>query len=116
MNTGSSYITDGGVFTSQISQKYNPRYMSRGRGKNWGEAAGRKSSFLGAGSLLYYHRLYIGVWGDSLLNVIGSDVVKVADFSMGYESSGEAIVSGASYQLDVANVLNIVILDDNNVR
>ncbi|HGX4413467.1 TPA: ESPR-type extended signal peptide-containing protein, partial [Escherichia coli] len=100
-------ISDGGKFTASQSVAY-----VGGRGGGQGEV-----NVSGPNSVLDANRLYIGVWGNGKLEVTDSGVVNTSDdFSMGYNNSGETIVSGAGSQLNITNSLNIVTTSNVNAR
>ncbi|TGH54194.1 autotransporter outer membrane beta-barrel domain-containing protein, partial [Escherichia coli] len=105
-------ITNGGKFISTPSDSIWGSIYAGGRG---GASGVIKVS--GKGSLLEpAYRLYVGVWGDGKLEVTDSGVVNTSDFSMGYNNSGETIVSGAGSQLNITNSLNIVTTTNINAR
>ncbi|WP_350354225.1 hypothetical protein [Escherichia coli] len=99
-------ISDGGKFTASQSVVY-----VGGRGGGQGEV-----NVFGPNSALDADRLYIGVWGNGKLEVTDSGVVNTSGFSMGYNNSGETIVSGAGSQLNITNSLNIVTTSNVNAR
>ncbi|EHX7686681.1 autotransporter outer membrane beta-barrel domain-containing protein, partial [Salmonella enterica] len=99
-------ISDGGKFTASQSVAY-----VGGRGGGQGGV-----NVFGPNSVLDANRLYIGVWGNGKLEVTDSGVVNTLDFSMGYNNSGETIVSGAGSQLNITNSLNIVTTAYSNAR
>ncbi|EHT3682543.1 autotransporter outer membrane beta-barrel domain-containing protein, partial [Escherichia coli] len=99
-------ISDGGKFTASQSVVY-----VGGRGAGQGEV-----NVSGPNSVLDANRLYIGVWGNGKLEVTDSGGVNTSDFSMGYNNSGETIVSGAGSQLNITNSLNIVTTAYSNAR
>ncbi|ENB3976889.1 autotransporter outer membrane beta-barrel domain-containing protein [Escherichia coli] len=105
-------ITNGGKFISTPSDSIWGSIYAGGRG---GASGVIKVS--GKGSLLEpAYRLYVGVWGDGKLEVTDSGVVNTSDFSMGYNNSGETIVSGAGSQLNITNSLNIATTTNINAR
>ncbi|WP_244584827.1 autotransporter outer membrane beta-barrel domain-containing protein [Escherichia coli] len=99
-------ISDGGKFTA-----LQPTVYVGGRGGGQGEV-----NVSGPNSVLDANRLYIGVWGNGKLEVTDSGVVNTSGFSMGYNNSGETIVSGAGSQLNITNSLNIVTTTNINAR
>nr|WP_284068865.1 hypothetical protein [Escherichia coli] len=99
-------ISDGGKFTASQSVGY-----VGGRGGGQGEV-----NVFGPNSVLDANRLYIGVWGNGKLELTDSGVVNTSGFSMGYNNSGETIVSGAGSQLNITNSLNIVTSTNINAR
>ncbi|EKK6908219.1 autotransporter outer membrane beta-barrel domain-containing protein, partial [Shigella sonnei] len=99
-------ISDGGKFTASQSVAY-----VGGRGGGQGGV-----NVFGPNSVLDANRLYIGVWGNGKLEVTDSGVVNTSDISMGYNNSGETIVSGAGSQLNITNSLNIVTTAYSNAR
>ncbi|WP_420361493.1 hypothetical protein [Escherichia coli] len=99
-------MSDGGKFTASQSVVY-----VGGRGAGQGEV-----NVSGPNSVLYANRLYIGVWGNGKLEVTDSGVVNTSDFSMGYNNSGETIVSGAGSQLNITKSLNIVTTTNIDAR
>ncbi|EFN8667282.1 autotransporter outer membrane beta-barrel domain-containing protein, partial [Escherichia coli] len=99
-------ISDGGKFTA-----LQPTVYVGGRGGGQGEV-----NVSGPNSVLDANRLYIGVWGNGKLEVTDSGVVNTSNFSMGYNNSGETIVSGAGSQLNITNSLNIVTTTNINAR
>ncbi|HBA9895577.1 TPA: autotransporter outer membrane beta-barrel domain-containing protein, partial [Escherichia coli] len=99
-------ISDGGKFTA-----LQPTVYVGGRGGGQGEV-----NVSGPNSVLDANRLYIGVWGNGKLEVTDSGVVNTSGFSMGYNNSGETIVSGVGSQLNITNSLNIVTTAYSNAR
>ncbi|HCS6062389.1 TPA: autotransporter outer membrane beta-barrel domain-containing protein [Escherichia coli] len=99
-------ISDGGKFTA-----LQPVVYVGGRGGGQGEV-----NVFGPNSVLDANRLYIGVWGNGKLEVTDSGVVNISNFSMGYNNSGETIVSGTGSQLNITNSLNIVTTTNINAR
>ncbi|WP_409187239.1 autotransporter outer membrane beta-barrel domain-containing protein [Escherichia coli] len=98
-------ITNGGKFISTQSN-------AGGRGGASGviKVSGKGSLFEPA------YRLYVGVWGAGKLEVTSGGIVNTPKFSMGYMSSGEAIVSGTGSQLNIDNTAAIVTTTDINAR
>ncbi|HCW2913176.1 TPA: autotransporter outer membrane beta-barrel domain-containing protein [Escherichia coli] len=99
-------ISDGGKFTA-----LQPTVYVGGRGGGQGEV-----NVSGPNSVLDANDLYIGVWGNGKLEVTDSGVVNTSGFAMGYNNSGETIVSGVGSQLNITNSLNIVTTAYSNAR
>ncbi|MEB7340777.1 autotransporter outer membrane beta-barrel domain-containing protein [Escherichia coli] len=105
-------ITNGGKFISTPSDDAWGTIYAGGRG---GASGVIKVS--GKGSLLEpAYRLYVGAWGDGKLEVTSGGIVNTPNFSMGYISSGEAIVSGTGSQLNIDNTAAIVTSTNINAR
>ncbi|NUD47710.1 hypothetical protein HUC43_21745, partial [Escherichia coli] len=97
-------ISNGGKFISTPSDSVWATIYVGGSGKSSGVI-----SVSGKGSLLEpAYRVYVGVWGDGKLEVTSGGIVNTPNFSMGYMSSGEAIVSGTGSQLNIDNTAEIV--------
>ena len=98
-------ISDGGKFTASQAAVY-----VGGRGGQ-GEV-----NVFGPNSVLDAYRLDIGVLGNGKVEVTDGGVVNTSGFSIGYDSSGETIVSGAGSQLNITNSLDIVTTTNINTR
>lgn len=99
-------ISDGGKFTASQAVVY-----VGGRGGGQGEV-----NVFGPNSVLDAYRLDIGVLGNGKVEVTDGGVVNTSGFSIGYDSSGETIVSGAGSQLNITNSLDIVTTTNINTR
>ncbi|WP_407861471.1 ESPR-type extended signal peptide-containing protein, partial [Escherichia coli] len=105
-------ISNGGKFISTPSDSVWGTIYVGGRGKSSGVI-----SVSGKGSLLEpAYRVYVGVWGGGKLEVTSGGIVNTPNFSMGYMSSGEAIVSGTGSQLNIDNTAAIVTTTNINAR
>ncbi|MBB6810178.1 autotransporter outer membrane beta-barrel domain-containing protein [Escherichia coli] len=99
-------ISDGGKFTASQAVVY-----VGGRGGGQGEV-----NVFGPNSVLDAYRLDIGLLGNGKVEVTDGGVVNTSGFSIGYDSSGETIVSGAGSQLNITNSLDIVTTTNINTR
>ncbi|MBS9324595.1 autotransporter outer membrane beta-barrel domain-containing protein, partial [Escherichia coli] len=105
-------ITNGGKFISTPSDNVWGTIYAGGRGKSSGVI-----SVSGKGSLLEpAYRVYVGAWGAGKLEVTSGGIVNTPNFSMGYMSSGETIVSGTGSQLNIDNTAAIVTTTNINAR
>ncbi|HFS4713151.1 TPA: ESPR-type extended signal peptide-containing protein, partial [Escherichia coli] len=103
-------ITNGGKFISTQSNSWGLYAGGRGGASGVIKVSGKGSLFEPP------DRLYVGVWGAGKLEVTSGGIVNTPKFSMGYMSSGEAIVSGTGSQLNIDNTAAIVTTTDINAR